>query len=257
LPGALLAIAAAALVCAATRLGEDANRRQEAEAVFFRLEARANEQNALEWEAIQAAAPPDAELGRRVDATRREIDGSLPSWRSCCRATRPPTGWLLAVARARLADEVQALRRITATLRPPILEERGLVSALREYLRLVEEQAGVQCARAGGLRERLPTDQEVVLYRVAQEALSNVAKHAHAGSVRVELFEDADVVVLVVDDDGVGFDPGLQPQGNLDHFGMAGMRERLELAGGTWDVRSRAGAGTTLVATLPRELVPA
>jgi signal transduction histidine kinase len=164
---------------------------------------------------------------------------------------------LLADARARLADEVERLRRITATLRPPILEERGLVSALREYLRLVEEQAGVQCALAGGLRKRLPTDQEVVLYRVAQEALSNVAMHAHAGSVRVELFEDADVVVLVVDDDGVGFDPGLLPQGNLDHFGMAGTRERLELAGGTWDVRSRPGAGTTLVATLPRELVPA
>jgi signal transduction histidine kinase len=83
-----------------------------------------------------------------------------------------------------------------ATLRPPILEERGLVSALREYLRMVEEQAGVRCALAGGLRKRLPADQEVILYRVAQEALSNVAKHAHAGSVRVELFEDDDVVML-------------------------------------------------------------
>ena len=164
---------------------------------------------------------------------------------------------LLADARVWLAEEVQALRQIMATLQPPILKERGLVSALREYLRMVEEQAGVHCALAGGLRKRLPTDQEVVLYRVAQEALSNVAMHAHAGSVRVELFEDADVVVLVVDDDGVGFDPGLLPQGNLDHFGMASMRERLELAGGTWEVRSRAGAGTTLIATLPRELVPA
>jgi signal transduction histidine kinase len=61
----------------------------------------------------------------------------------------------------------------------------------------------------------------------------------------------------LVDDDGVGFDPVVLPQGNLDHFGMASMRERLELAGGTWEVRSRAGAGTTLIATLPRELVPA
>jgi two-component system NarL family sensor kinase len=164
---------------------------------------------------------------------------------------------LLADARVWLAEEVQALRQIMATLRPPILEERGLVSALREYLRMVEEQAGVRCALAGGLRKRLPADQEVVLYRVAQEALSNVAKHAHAGSVRVELFEDDDVVMLVVDDDGVGFDPVVLPQGNLDHFGMASMRERLELAGGTWEVRSRAGAGTTLIATLPRELVPA
>ncbi len=164
---------------------------------------------------------------------------------------------LLADARVWLAEEVQALRQIMATLQPPILKERGLVSALREYLRMVEEQAGVHCALAGGLRKRLPTDQEVVLYRVAQEAISNVARHAHAGSVRVELFEDDDVVMLVVDDDGVGFDPVVMPQGNLDHFGMASMRERLELAGGTWEVRSRAGAGTTLIATLPRELVPA
>jgi signal transduction histidine kinase len=164
---------------------------------------------------------------------------------------------LLADARVWLAEEVQALRQIMATLRPPILEERGLVSALRECLRMVEEQAGVRCALAGGLRKRLPADQEVVLYRVAQEALSNVAKHAHAGSVRVELCEDDDVVMVVVDDDGVGFDPVVLPQGNLDHFGMASMCERLELAGGTWEVRSRAGAGTTLIATLPRELVPA
>jgi two-component system NarL family sensor kinase len=61
--------------------------------------------------------------------------------------------------------------------------------------------------------------------------------------------------MLVVDDDGVGFDPVLQPQGNLVHFGLASMHERLELAGGTWEVRSRPGAGTTLIATLPRELV--
>jgi signal transduction histidine kinase len=164
---------------------------------------------------------------------------------------------LLADARVWLGDEVQALRQMTATLPPPILEERGLVSALREYLRVVEEQSGFRCVFAGGLRKRLPADREVLLYRVAQEALSNIAKHAHAGSVRVELFEDDEVVVLVVGDDGVGFDPALRPPGNLAHLGLAGMRERLELAGGTWEVRSRPGAGTTLLATLPRELVPA
>lgn len=154
-----------------------------------------------------------------------------------------------------------------ATLRPPILEERGLVSALREYLRMVEEQAGVRCALAGGLRKRLSADQEVVLYRVAQEALSNVAKHAHAGSVRVELFEDDDVVMVVVDDDGVGFDPVVLPQGNLDHFGMASMRERLELAGGTWggplpsrrghhaDRHPPEGAGAGVTARVPRVLL--
>jgi signal transduction histidine kinase len=164
---------------------------------------------------------------------------------------------LLAEAQEVLAGEVQALRRIMATLRPPVLEERGLVSALSDYVEVVREQAGITCTLAARLPARLPEDQEIVLYRVAQEALTNVARHARASRARVELVETADAVVLEVHDDGVGFDPAAELVGGLDHFGLAGMRERVELAGGTWTVWSRPGAGTVLTATLPRELVAA
>jgi signal transduction histidine kinase len=164
---------------------------------------------------------------------------------------------LLADAQEGLAAEVQALRRIMATLRPPVLEERGLVSALSDYVEVVRQQAGIGCTLAAKLPNRLPGDTEIVLYRVAQEALTNVARHARASKARVELVETADAVVLEVHDDGVGFDPAEELVGGLDHFGLAGMRERVELAGGTWSVWSRPGAGTVLTATLPRDLVAA
>jgi signal transduction histidine kinase len=164
---------------------------------------------------------------------------------------------LLTDAQVALADEVQALRRIMATLRPPVLEERGLVSALCDYVEVVREQAGISCTLSARLPERLPEDQEIVLYRVAQEALTNVARHSKASSARVELIETAGKVVLEVHDDGIGFDPASELVGGLNHFGLAGMRERVELAGGTWTVWSREGSGTVLTATLPKTLVAA
>ena len=165
---------------------------------------------------------------------------------------------LLTDAQAALSGEVQSLRRIMATLRPPVLEERGLVSALCDYVEMVRQQAGISCTLAAKLPDRLPEDHEIVLYRVAQEALTNVARHARASSARVELTETAEAVVLEVHDDGVGFDPAAeQRQGGLDHFGLAGMRERVELAGGTWTMWSRPGAGTVLTASLPKVLVAA
>ena len=162
---------------------------------------------------------------------------------------------LLADAQAALATEVQSLRGIMATLRPPVLEERGLVSTLSDYVEMVRQQAGISCTLAARLPGRLPEDQEIVLYRVAQEALTNVARHARASCARVELTETAEAVVLEVHDDGIGFDPAAEQLGGLDHFGLAGMRERVELAGGTWTVWSRLGSGTVLTASLPKALV--
>jgi signal transduction histidine kinase len=164
---------------------------------------------------------------------------------------------LLADAQDALAGEVQSLRRIMATLRPPVLEERGLVSALSDYVEVVRQQAGISCTLAARLPGRLPEDTEIVLYRVAQEALTNVARHARASKARVELTETAEGVVLEVHDDGIGFDPSAERLGGLDHFGLAGMRERVELAGGTWTVWSRPGSGTVLTASLPKALVAA
>lgn len=112
---------------------------------------------------------------------------------------------------------------------------------------MVRQQAGISCTLAAKLPDRLPEDHEIVLYRVAQEALTNVARHARASSARVELTETAETVVLEVHDDGVGFDPAAEEQqGGLDHFGLAGMRERVEMVGGHLSVDSAPGQGTTV-----------
>jgi signal transduction histidine kinase len=95
-----------------------------------------------------------------------------------------------------------------------------------------------------------------VLYRVAQEALTNIAKHAHARTAQVSLRADQGLVRLRVSDDGVGFAATLSPdplgeQLGRDHFGLASMRQQIEMAGGSWRVRSRPGHGTAITATLP------
>ena len=96
--------------------------------------------------------------------------------------------------------------------------------------------------------ERLPPEVETALYRVVQEALTNVVKHARASRVSVLLTRKPSAVVAVVEDDGAGFDPATAGD---DRLGLAGMRERLALLDGRLEIESRAGAGTTLVAEVP------
>ncbi|HJU00410.1 MAG TPA: ATP-binding protein [Actinomycetes bacterium] len=133
----------------------------------------------------------------------------------------------------------------------------GEVAALAAELHDGPIQRLTGAAYAADLsRRRLARAQETVLYRVAQEALTNVVKHAHAGHAQVLLQGAHGQVTLQVADDGTGFvtaqvaDPIAGHLG-LDHFGLASMRQQLEMAGGSWQVHSRPGYGTTVTATLP------
>jgi signal transduction histidine kinase len=165
---------------------------------------------------------------------------------------------LVAGVRKELYGEITGLRRIMAALRPPVLDERGLTLALRDLLEAFERRTGIDCVLQGESRIRVEPEIETVLYRVIQEALTNVAKHAHAGHVWVYLRVDNDRVDMQVHDDGIGFDAskvnGLVGDG---HFGLAGMRERVEIAGGTHRLLSAPGDGTTIRVRLPRRRVPA
>ena len=94
---------------------------------------------------------------------------------------------------------------------------------------------------------RLEPQIETVLYRVAQEALANVAKHARAGGARVSLRTEDGSVILKLADDGAGFDPeDLPALVAAGHFGLAAMRQRIEMAGGAWRLRTAPGAGTAI-----------
>ncbi|HWO70851.1 MAG TPA: sensor histidine kinase [Actinomycetota bacterium] len=151
-----------------------------------------------------------------------------------------------------LADEIASIRQVMRALRPPVLEERGLDAALREHARALEGAGGPRCTVQTDLASRLSREVEIVLYRVAQEAIANAIKHAGASNVRVSVLSEDGTARLVVQDDGVGFEPRqtaeLVRQG---HYGLASMRERVEMAGGSFMISSRPGAGTTLEAVLP------
>jgi len=152
-----------------------------------------------------------------------------------------------------LGGEIEGLRRLMADLRPPVLDESGLENALRDHLATVFRQTDVKVELVGRLgAERLPPDTETVLYRVAQEALLNAAQHASAGKVCVQLERTGSSVVLSIEDDGIGFTHE-QARARLrdGHFGVVGMRERIELGGGSWHLDSTPGRGTRITAMLP------
>jgi signal transduction histidine kinase len=138
-------------------------------------------------------------------------------------------------------------------LRPTALDDLGLVAALSKYVANWSKHFGV-CAElhATGMETgRLTMEMETVLYRIVQEALNNVSKHAHAAKVDILLERRFDQISLIVEDDGVGFDEkrtfGLDDR----RMGLIGMRERAALAGGTLAVESNPGHGSTVVARIP------
>ena len=164
---------------------------------------------------------------------------------------------LLGTAQRGLRGEVDELRGLMTTLRPPVLDERGLSLALADELDSFERRTGVVCTLQSHHDARLEPEVETVLYRVVQEALSNVAKHARADHVWVYLRTDDDRVDMQVRDDGVGFESG-SVGGLVDngHFGLAGMRHRVEMAAGNYHLLSTPGSGTSIFVQVPRRRIP-
>lgn len=143
---------------------------------------------------------------------------------------------------------LQDVRRLAVELRPKALDDFGLVPALERLVESFREQTGMTVeleARLGP--DRLPGDVETVLYRITQEALTNVVKHARARSVSIVLTRRDGSVTVVIEDDGRGFEPGEDTEG----LGLLGMKERLELIDGRLTVESSEGSGTTIVAEVP------
>jgi PAS domain S-box-containing protein len=152
-----------------------------------------------------------------------------------------------------LEQQIGQLRVMMTELRPPILDERGLEAALREHLISNEGGVELEVSVETSLLQRLAPAQEIILYRVAQEAVANVVKHAGAEHAWLTLQEHAGQVLMEIRDDGVGFDRLEIQDGRNGHFGILGMRERVEMAGGNWELTSVSGGGTTIRASLPRE----
>ncbi len=159
---------------------------------------------------------------------------------------------VLSRIRHELAGEADALRRLMSGLRPPVLEERGLMPALRESLVRFGTETGVVTEFTGTLARPVPDDIEILAYRIVQEALANAGRHANPTHVSVHVESDQTQLRIEVEDDGQGFDTSRARDYLHDgRVGLASMRERVELASGTFAVRSTPGRGTAVMATVP------
>jgi signal transduction histidine kinase len=149
------------------------------------------------------------------------------------------------------ADEA---RRLIGGLRPPALDELGIVDAIESLVADARTEVPEVRFSHDLPGPRLPPAVETTLFRIVQESLTNVRKHAEARSARVDLERHGDIVTLRVSDDGRGFDPAVVPE---DRFGLEGIRQRSRLMGGEPSIRSTPGKGTTIEVRLPIPAEPA
>ena len=211
------------------------------------------------------------DLSRRVqrDSLRRVIEGQELERRRLARELHDETGQALtsvllglkavetaedapaalASLRELVVATLQDVRRLAVELRPRALDDFGLVPALERLVETFTEATGISVEfepRLGA--ERLQPEVETTLYRIVQEALTNIAKHAGAHRVSVLLVRRPGLVSALIEDDGHGFGPVEEAQGGM---GLAGMRERLALLDGQLTIESGRGTGTSLVAEVP------
>jgi signal transduction histidine kinase len=167
-------------------------------------------------------------------------------------------GDMLGAVCMELSEEAMNLRRIMKGLRPPVLEQRGLIPAVKELCARSHRELGIPVSVSAMPSSEVPSDIETLAYRVVQEALSNIAKHAEAKSVSVRVEATAGTLMIQVEDDGRGFNAeDIREFLKTGRVGLASMRERAELAGGTFTVRSAPGTGTSVTASLPFEVLAA
>jgi PAS domain S-box-containing protein len=152
-----------------------------------------------------------------------------------------------------IQDTAEGVRRIARGLRPPELEDAGLESAVRANARRLRDGRGMEVeVRMDPVDRHLTPDGKLVVYRIVQEALNNVARHAHVPRARVEIREEKGTITCVVEDEGQGFTPddtSLTGRG----MGILGMQERAAMLGGDVSVESHPGEGTRVIVRIPVE----
>jgi signal transduction histidine kinase len=153
-----------------------------------------------------------------------------------------------------LGEMISKVRDLTADLRPPILDDLGLAPALTSYIQQFTKRSGLEIGFEDNLSvvERYP-DTDIVVYRIVQEALTNVAKHADATKVRVTISEHAGECVLNIVDDGAGFNPKILNDKDLRStgFGLQNIRQRVDIRGGKFEIKSAPNKGTRLKVRIP------
>lgn len=239
------------------KIGQDVTARMQAEETQREADLRYRE--ALEAE-VAAATYELRTLSRRLlvvqEAERRrlalelhdEIGQVLTGLNlQLASASRASEDASLAAAQATLSALTEQVRQLSLELRPEALDRYGLLAALEWHIRRHQTSTGITVyLRYQGLDRRFPPEVEIAAYRVVQEALTNIARYAGVTEAWVTLFADGTLLVTI-QDQGRGFDPAQRP----DSSGLGGMRERVELLGGTFDLETSPGRGVHITAEFP------
>lgn len=154
--------------------------------------------------------------------------------------------------KGQVRSSLEEMRKVIFNLRPMALDDLGLIPTLRKYVHDFEEKSKIRMLfETRGKEHRLSSAMEAAIYRLVQEALTNAAKHAYPTYVLVELTYQAQMVKIVVQDNGLGFKVELLEQKSKDHFGLIGMRERVELLEGRMEIESAENQGTKIIIHIP------
>jgi signal transduction histidine kinase len=203
---------------------------------------------ALEREIQRIAHSVHDEAGPLLDAARLTMS-------AVAREASPSLQERLREVGMILENANEELRRLSHELRPIILDDLGLVPALQVLAERTSRRSNVLVSVESSLEERAPANLETTLYRVVQEALTNVARHSSAKSVKIEVGRDANSNLrCTIRDDGVGFDvASVLSRNGQEGLGLIGIRERLNAVGGTFQICSGPGRGTELILDIPAE----
>ena len=156
--------------------------------------------------------------------------------------------------KAQVRSGLEEIRKIIFNLRPMALDDLGLVPTLRKYVQDFEEKTRIHTVfETIGREIRLPSAMEAGIYRLVQEAFTNALKHASASFVSLEMTYQSQMVKISVKDNGCGFDTDLmESRAKINsHFGLMGMRERVELLEGRMEIESASGQGTKITIHIP------
>jgi len=205
---------------------------------------------------VEASLNAREEEARRIARELHDDAGQLLAWsflalQDAARSAGEETRARLAEVEHHLRALESRLGRLAQELRPRLLDELGLAAAVEFLAEGVAARTGMHVSVKTSGVPRLAAPLETTAYRIAQEALTNVVRHAHAGTVTVELRAEPAKLALRVRDDGVGFDPC---HGARRVLGLLGIRERLVPFGGSLSLRSEPGHGTELAADIPYQI---
>lgn len=203
-------------------------------------------QTVREEERTRIAREIHDELGQALTALRIDL-----AWlRGKCGGDDQRSADKLASAYNLVVKTLDAVRRISEDLRPGMLDQLGLAAAIQHYVAKFSERTGIPCKLSLNREEfEIGDKMATAVFRLVQEALTNVARHASAGSATVQIAEENDAIQLAVQDDGCG----LAPPSDKKTFGLLGMRERVKMLGGDFEIASVPGVGTTIRARFPKE----